>query len=74
MADTTRVDSLRITVDELRKRQQAGEDFVFLDTRGQQAWSQSDVKVQGAIRVPVEDLDQHLSEIPKDKSVVAYCT
>ena len=38
-------DSLRITVDEVRKRMEAGEDFVLIDTRNPQAWSQSDVKL-----------------------------
>lgn len=74
MAATPEVDDLRITVDEVRNRQQAGEDFVFVDTRNPQAWAQSDVKVQQAIRVPLSDLDQHISEIPKDKSIVSYCT
>jgi rhodanese-related sulfurtransferase len=74
MSDTLKVDALRITTDEVRKRLQAGEDFVFVDTRNPQAWAQSDVKVQRAIRVPLDDLDQHISEIPKDKSIVSYCT
>ena len=38
-------DNLRIAVDDLRKRMEAGEDFVFIDTRNPQAWSQSDVKL-----------------------------
>ncbi len=74
MSDTLRVDALRITADEVRKRLQVGEDFVFVDTRNPQAWAQSDVKVQRAIRIPLDDLDQHISEIPKDKSIVSYCT
>jgi hypothetical protein len=31
-------DNLRITVDELRKRMEAGEDFTIVDTRNPQAW------------------------------------
>ena len=51
-----------------------GEDFVLIDTRNPQAWSQSDVKLPEAIRLPLDNLDENLSKIPKDKPVVAYCT
>lgn len=67
-------DNLRIGIDELKKRIQAGEDIVFIDTRNPQAWGQSDVMLPKAIRVPVDDLDKHIYEIPKDKLIVAYCT
>ena len=67
-------DAPRITVDELRKRMQAGEDFTIIDIRNPQAWAESDSKIPGAIRVPANELDQHISQIPKGKPVVAYCT
>ena len=67
-------DNLRITVDEVRKRMEAGEDFTLIDTRNPQAWSQSGVKLPEAIRLPLDNLDENLSKIPKDKPVVAYCT
>lgn len=67
-------DDLRITVDELHKRMEAGEDFAFIDTRNPQAWAQSDTMLPEAIRVLVDDLAKHLFEIPKNKPVVAYCT
>ena len=66
-------DELRITVDELRKRMEAGEDFTFTDTRNPQAWAQSTEKLPGAIRVPADAGDESLL-IPKNKPVVAYCT
>jgi len=67
-------DNLRITVDELRKRMEDGEDFTIIDTRNPQAWSQSDERLPDAIRVPLGTLDENLSEIPKNKPIVAYCT
>ena len=67
-------EDLRITIDELRKRMEAGEDFTLVDTRNPQAWAQSDVMVPEAIRVPVDKLEQHIQEIPNDKPIVAYCT
>ncbi len=68
------VDAPRITVDDLRKRMEAGEDFVLIDTRNPQAWAQSEVKLPEAIRVPLDNLDESLPKIPKDKPIVAYCT
>lgn len=67
-------DDLRITVDELKKRMEAGKDFVVIDTRNPQAWAQSDVMLPEAIRVPVDNLEEHLRETPKNKSIVTYCT
>ena len=52
----------------------AGEQFAFIDTRNTQAWAESDVKLPGAIRLPVDKLEEHISEIPKDRPIVAYCT
>jgi len=67
-------DSLRITVDDVRKRMEAGEEFIFVDTRNPEAWSQSDMKLPKAIRVPLDSLDENLSKIPKDRPIVTYCT
>jgi rhodanese-related sulfurtransferase len=67
-------DSLRITVDDFRKRMEKGEDFVVIDTRNPQEWAKSDIKIPEAIRVSADDIDQILSRIPRDKPIVAYCT
>jgi len=67
-------DDLRISVDELRRRMNAGEQFVFIDTRNPQAWAESDVKLPGALRIPVAEAQEHLAEIPRDKPIVTYCT
>ena len=64
----------RVTVDEVRERMGRGEPFAFVDTRNPKAWGESDVKLPGAIRVPADEVAQHLSEIPKDRVVVTYCT
>ena len=65
---------LRITVDEVRRRMEAGEDCTFVDVRNPQAWAESDVKLPHAIRVPLDDAENHLQKIPRNQPVVAYCT
>ena len=67
-------DHLRIAVDELRRRMEAGEDFSFVDVRNPQAWGESDVKLPDAIRVPLDDAEKSLQKIPREKPVVACCT
>jgi rhodanese-related sulfurtransferase len=64
----------RVTIDEVRERMARGEPFAFVDTRNPKAWGESDVKLPGAIRVPADEVEQHLSAIPKDRVVVTYCT
>ena len=64
----------RVTVDEVKMRIDRGEQIAFVDTRGEQAWSSSDVKIRGAIRIPPDNAAPLLSKVPKDRSVVVYCT
>lgn len=64
----------RMTVGELKRRMEAGEDFTIIDTRNPQAWAESETMIPEAIRVPVDELEQKLSPIPKNRPVVAYCT
>jgi len=53
---------------------EAGEDFTVIDVRNPQAWAQSDSKIPEAIRLPMNEWDKHLHQIPKGRPVVAYCT
>ena len=64
----------RITVEELKRRIDAHEPLTILDTRSPEAWKQSDVQIPGSIRVPPDKVADHLSEIARDRLVVAYCT
>lgn len=64
----------RVTVDEIGERLNRGERFAFVDTRNPQAWGESDEKLPGAIRVPADEVAQHLDEIPRDRTVITYCT
>jgi rhodanese-related sulfurtransferase len=67
-------DAPRITIEDVQARIFNGEDFAFIDTRNPNAWAESDVKIPGAIRVPLDALDDALPDIPKDKPIVTYCT
>lgn len=66
-------DDLRISIDELKRRMSAGEEFTVIDARNPQAWAESRDKAAGAIRVDLHSNDP-LPQLPRDKPVVVYCT
>ena len=68
------MEATRITVDEIGQRLDRGEQFAFVDTRNPKAWAESNSKLPRAIRVPAEELEEHVSEIPRDRTVITYCT
>ena len=68
------IQATRITVDEVKERMDRGEQFTFVDSRNPKAWGEADRKLPNAIRVPAEELEQHLDEIPKDRTAIIYCT
>ena len=67
-------DAPRITVEDLQSKMADGLEPAFLDTRNPQAWAESDAKIPGAVRVPLDSLDESLPDIPKEKPIVTYCT
>lgn len=68
------MDVTRVTVDELKERMDRGEQFAFVDARNPKAWGEANKKLPRAIRIPGEEIEQHLDEIPRDRAVITYCT
>jgi rhodanese-related sulfurtransferase len=64
----------RWTVTDVAERIDHGEVPVFVDTRNPTAWSESDVKLPGAIRMPLDEIDSVADSIPRGRPVVTYCT
>ena len=64
----------RISVDDLRDRLNRGENIFFVDTRNPKAWGEAETRLPGAIRVPADQVEPHLADIPRDRTIVAYCT
>lgn len=59
-----------VTVDELQTRMDQG-NLVLLDVRPDAEYRAG--HIHGAISIPVEILEQRLKQLPKKKSIVAYC-
>ena len=64
----------RVTVDEVLERMGRGEKFTFIDSRNPKAWAEAETKLPGAIRIPADDVAGHIGEIPRDRTVITYCT
>ena len=60
----------QISVDELRKRLKKGE-VILIDVRPSMEYESG--HLPGAISVPLDELEYRLSELPPDKTIVAYC-
>lgn len=68
------MEATRVTVDEVKERMNRGELFTFVDTRNPQAWAEAETKLPGALRIPADEVAEHLDEIPHDRAVITYCT
>ena len=66
--------NLRISIAELDARRRAGEGFAFVDARSVKSWAAASEKVPTAIRIPPDEVEEHLADLPLGKPVVAYCT
>jgi predicted sulfurtransferase len=61
----------RITVSELQDLV-AHNQAVIVDVRNQAAYDQGHIK--GAKLIPMTEIQNHTSELPKDKTIVTYCS
>jgi hydroxyacylglutathione hydrolase len=61
-----------LSVHELKKRIDRGEDLVVLDTRGQEEWDSGHIR--SSVHVYVGHVEQRLAEIPRDKPVAVLCS
>lgn len=63
-------DTAAVDTDELLRRLDAGETLV-LDVRPDVEYAGG--HLPGAVHIPLEELEQRLSELPRDRDIVAYC-
>ena len=64
----------RIHVDDLYRLIAAGEDVVIVDVRSPTARSLEPRRIPGAVYVPLQAVDQHARELPRDREIILYCT
>ena len=64
----------RITAAELREMLQTGQTPIIFDLRSNAAVEEDPVVIQGAIHVGTEEIESRLSELPKDRDIIVYCS
>jgi 3-mercaptopyruvate sulfurtransferase SseA len=64
----------RITVDELKERLAKNTPVFIIDSRSQGSYDNSEMKIKGAVRIPADEIESRLGEIPRDREIVVYCT
>ena len=61
----------RISIEDAKKRM--GE-VVFVDARSATALSRNPLQVSGAIHLPAKELANSLKRLPRNRTLVTYCT
>ena len=63
-----------LSVSEARTSIERGDPVTFIDSRNPIAWASSKTKVRGALRVPIDEVPEHLDTLPRDQQLIVYCT
>jgi membrane protein DedA with SNARE-associated domain/rhodanese-related sulfurtransferase len=64
----------RITVDELHRRQEAGEPLLILDLRSHMELERNPGVIRGARHITMDEMEHRQHEIPRDRDIVLYCS
>ena len=64
----------RISVSELYDLIQTGAQPIIVDVRSHTAKSLDPRSIPGARHVPVDEVGRHVSDLPRDRDIVLYCT
>ncbi len=64
----------RVTVDELKKKIDAGEELVIVDLRHSMDFEADPETIPGAFRMDAKDLEEKSDPLPRDREVILYCT
>ncbi len=60
-----------ITIDEAYEIFLDNEDYIFIDVRSEDEYKSG--HIEGAIHIPVSEIENRLNEISDDKSLIVYC-
>ena len=64
-------DAPRITLEEAKKAYDEGKAFI-IDARAEEAYKAEHIK--GSVNIRQDTLDARLKEIPRDKTIIVYCS
>jgi rhodanese-related sulfurtransferase len=64
----------RITVEELQRKLEAGENPVIVDLRSKAELELDPLVIRGAVHLLLDEIDQRHHEFPHDRDIVVYCS
>jgi membrane protein DedA with SNARE-associated domain/rhodanese-related sulfurtransferase len=64
----------RITVSELRELLESGKAPFILDVRSSNAVEEDPALIKGAVHVNLEEVECRLTEFPRDRDIIVYCS
>ena len=64
----------RITVAEVMAQLEKQTPIVVVDSRSENSWEGSDKQIKGSVRIPIDQLEARMNELPRDKEIVIYCS
>jgi membrane protein DedA with SNARE-associated domain/rhodanese-related sulfurtransferase len=64
----------RITVDELHKKVEAGENLMILDLRPNTELEENPSLIRGALHMTMDEIENRQKEIPRDRDIILYCS
>lgn len=64
----------RITVDELKKRIDAGEDLAIVDLRHSLDFEAEPETIPGAFRMDAREIQDKHDKLPRDREIILFCT
>jgi membrane protein DedA with SNARE-associated domain/rhodanese-related sulfurtransferase len=68
------LDMARISVEELGQQIEQGAAPLIVDVRSPTAQTLDQHRIPGAVHVPVQEAVRHLSELPRDREIILYCS
>jgi membrane protein DedA with SNARE-associated domain/rhodanese-related sulfurtransferase len=64
----------RITVEELHRKQEAGEQPIILDLRSNAELERDPSIIRGAVHLVLEEVEHRHHEFPHDRDIIVYCS
>jgi len=64
----------RIGVDELYRLMDAGHAPLVVDVRSPLGRAMQPQRIPGAVHVTLQEFDQHVKDLPRDREIILYCT
>ena len=61
----------RISIEDAKRRRK---ELVFVDARSATSLARDPSQVPGAIHVPAKQLDERIKLLPRNRTLVTYCT